>query len=465
MGVVVAATHLQLHQKVALKFMLGKCVGQASMIERFVREARAAARLRSDHVARVIDVGTLETGSPYIVMEYLEGTDLGSLIETRGRLGIELSVDCLLQACDAVAEAHAIGIVHRDLKPRNLFLTTRNDGSALVKVLDFGISKHTTGVDHSLTSTSEVIGSPSYMSPEQFRSAKSVDQRSDIWALGTILYELLTGQLPFVAETITALAAMVLIEEPRPLLSFRDDIPLPLARTIERCIKKDPASRFQSVAELALALQPFASPATRELATRIARIGASASEAVAGASVEAKPARSATTVNWVRRLAAGPASRSRGSAIAALAGVSALASIVLALAHRPRSSGAEAGGPAATQSVVPAARTAVAIHPSSGPATAPSQDGTSAEGGVVKSDGTSAAGGVVNSDATSAAGGVVNSFASRGPTPNEVDASALRTAPIEHRPPTPTGARPTRAKGDAQALEPTDEGPKYRTSW
>src|SRR5579864_8602341 len=151
MGIVVAATHLQLDQKVALKFMLPEALKLPALVERFAREARAAVRLKSDHVARVLDVGTLDTGSPYMVMEYLEGSDLGSLVERQGPMPVAMAVDCVLQACDAVAEAHALGIVHRDLKPRNLFMTTRNDGRALVKVLDFGISKHKAGADMSLT--------------------------------------------------------------------------------------------------------------------------------------------------------------------------------------------------------------------------------------------------------------------------------------------------------------------------
>src|SRR5260370_6547502 len=142
MGIVVAATHLQLDQRVAIKFMLPEALRHPALVERFAREARAAVRLKSDHVARVLDVGTLDSGSPYMVMEYLEGSDLAALVEQRGRMPIDVAVDCVLQACDAVAEAHSIGIVHRDLKPRNLFMTGRNDGRALVKVLDFGISKH-----------------------------------------------------------------------------------------------------------------------------------------------------------------------------------------------------------------------------------------------------------------------------------------------------------------------------------
>jgi serine/threonine-protein kinase len=274
MGVVVAATHLQLDQRVALKFMLAPGLKSQPLVERFTREARAAVRLRSDHVARVLDVGTLDTGSPYMVMEFLEGYDLGTMLERHGPLPIDAAVDCVLQACDAVAEAHSIGIVHRDLKPRNLFLTYRNDGRPLVKVLDFGISKTKGGGDLSLTRTTEIIGSPNYMSPEQFRAARAADERSDIWALGVILYELLTGQVPFLADTVTQLTAMVLSEPPRPIQALRANVPDELVRVIERCMHKDPNQRFQSVAQLANALQRFAPPDTRELAARIARIGA-----------------------------------------------------------------------------------------------------------------------------------------------------------------------------------------------
>ncbi len=279
MGVVVAATHLQLHNKVALKFMLPEALQLPALVERFAREARAAARLKSDHVARVLDVGELASGSPYMVMEYLEGNDLGSVVESQGALPIEGAVDCVLQACDAVAEAHRIGIVHRDLKPRNLFLTTRNDGRALIKVLDFGIAKQkTTASDLSLTRTTEVIGSPNYMSPEQLRSARAVDERSDIWALGVILYELLSGTLPFAAESVTQLIAMVLTDPPRPIRRLREEVPEDLWRAIEKCLQKEPAARFASIAELALALERFAPADTREIAVRIARM-ASGSQA------------------------------------------------------------------------------------------------------------------------------------------------------------------------------------------
>jgi len=277
MGIVVAATHIQLDQRVAIKFMLPEALEHPKTVERFAREARAAVKLRSDHVARVLDVGTLETGSPYMVMEYLEGVDLATLLEERKTLPVDEAVDYVLQACDAIAEAHALGIIHRDLKPRNLFVTRRNDGTPLVKVLDFGISKMSSPDDLSLTATQEVIGSPNYMSPEQLRSARLVDERGDMWSLGVILYELLSGQLPFEAESVTQLTVMVLQDQPRPLVELRAGIPEALERVVFRCLEKEPSRRVQNVAELAELLGPFAAPQSRDLAQKIARIAASGS--------------------------------------------------------------------------------------------------------------------------------------------------------------------------------------------
>ncbi len=423
MGVVVAATHLQLQQRVALKFMLDAGLTQATLVERFGREARAAVRLRSDHVARVLDVGTLETGSPYIVMEYLDGSDIGSVLEQRGAMPVDMAVDCVLQACDAVAEAHALGIVHRDLKPRNLFLTTRNDGRALVKVLDFGISKHTTGSDLSLTRTTEIMGSPSYMSPEQFRSAKLVDERTDIWALGAILYELLTGQVPFVADSVTALTAMVLMDAPRPLATLRANVPAQLVRAVERCLAKDPRARFQSVAELALALEPFAPADSRGLATRIARIGAAAAGSLATSPSRENPrAVSGTSANWTQANVLQPAARNVRLAIAGVACAAAVAAVAVVLMRKPAAVVAFDPPP------IPAA-------PSASASTAPV---------------------VLPPEAPP--------MVSARPEVNRVAPTVPATPP---RAPATLAAppRPARVKGDAQAPTGPEDAPKYRTTW
>jgi serine/threonine-protein kinase len=276
MGVVVAATHLQLDERVALKFLLPEALANPEIVARFAREARAAVKIKSEHVARVTDVGTLETGSPYMVMEYLHGSDLGGLVNERGPLPIEDAVDFILQASEAIAEAHALGIIHRDLKPANLFHTRRADGSACIKVLDFGISKVTglanSGSDLSMTRTSTVMGSPLYMSPEQMASSRDVDVRTDIWALGIILYELLAGQVPFVADTMPQLCAMILQQPPPPLRNRRPDAPEALQNVISRALEKDPARRYANMGAFANALLPFASRSGRTSVERVTRL-------------------------------------------------------------------------------------------------------------------------------------------------------------------------------------------------
>lgn len=273
MGVVVAATHLQLGQLVALKFMLRAALQYPDNVARFEREARAAVRLRSDHVAKVTDVGRLDDGAPYMVMEFLEGEDLDRYARHNAPIPVQTAVDFVLQACEAIAEAHALGIVHRDLKPKNLFLTHRLNGEPLVKVLDFGVSKVVGAEgDSSLTATTQVLGSPSYMSPEQLRASRDVDQRTDIWALGAILYELLTGSVPFPAGSLTQLTAMVISDPPRPIESLRADAPPELRAIALRCLEKRPEDRYASVADLAAALAPFGSALSVALATQ--RMGA-----------------------------------------------------------------------------------------------------------------------------------------------------------------------------------------------
>ncbi len=273
MGVVVAAMHLHLRQRVANKFLLPDA--DKDHVQRFVREARAAVKLKSEHVARVLDVGELPDGSPYMVMEYLDGSDLSRVIRKRGPLPVEDAVDYLLQACEAIAEAHTVGIVHRDLKPANLFLTTAADGSATVKVLDFGISKDTSDQggeeEMQLTRTTAVLGSPYYMAPEQMRSTRSVDARADLWSIGVILYQLVTKAVPFKAPTFVELALMVVGDEPKKPTDHRPDLPAALEAAILRCIRKNPAERFANVAEFAAAIAPFGRAGALGSAERIAR--------------------------------------------------------------------------------------------------------------------------------------------------------------------------------------------------
>ncbi len=258
MGVVVAAVHIELNQRVALKFLLPQAAQHPELVERFAREARAAAQIQSEHVARVIDVGALDTGAPYMVMEYLDGEDLAQALTRSGPLPVEAVVGYVLQACEAIAEAHALGIVHRDLKPANLFLARRPNGSVVVKVLDFGISKSTLSPDESgLTQGATMIGSPSYMAPEQIKAAKSVDVRADQWSLGIILYELLAGVAPFKADSMPELVWQILDSPHAPLSTRRADVPPGLEAAIHRCLAKAPAARFADIAELAADIAPF----------------------------------------------------------------------------------------------------------------------------------------------------------------------------------------------------------------
>mgnify|MGYP000125460384 CR=1 FL=1 len=260
MGVVLATRHTQLNELFALKMMLPEALAHPGAAERFVREAQACARLKGEHIARVHDVGTLENGAPYMVMEYLSGEDLGQILQNRGALSVEETAFYVYQACEAIAEAHANGIIHRDLKPSNLFLTQRPNGTPCVKVLDFGISREINAADRvgpNLTKTGTAMGSPVYMPPEQMANAKSSDARSDIWSLGVILYELVTGNLPFCAELMTEIVTKVLVENPVPPSQVRPGIAPTFDTVIMRCLDKQPKNRYQSVAELMRALRPF----------------------------------------------------------------------------------------------------------------------------------------------------------------------------------------------------------------
>jgi serine/threonine-protein kinase len=298
MGVVVSALHVQLDERVAIKFLLPEALANSDAVARFGREARAAVKIKSEHVARVTDVGVLESGAPYMVMEFLHGRDLAAVVHESGPLPVPVAVEYVLQACEALAEAHALGIVHRDLKPANLFLTLRADGTPSVKVLDFGISKVTAAdgrTDMGMTKTQTIMGSPLYMSPEQMASSRDVDVRSDIWAAGTVLYELVTGRVPFKAETMPQLCSMILRDDPPAPRSFQPGIPEGLQEVILRSLQKQRAERYQNVSEFAAALAEYAPNVGPRSAQRISRV-------LAGGA----PSLSASDMNQVRAVSQPP---------------------------------------------------------------------------------------------------------------------------------------------------------------
>jgi serine/threonine-protein kinase len=259
MGAVFAAENTSTGRKVAIKVMLADPSNREA-IGRFEREAKAAGALESDHIVEVIDVAE-EKGYAYMVLELLRGDDLGKLLEKDGRMAMQVAVQYVMQALKGIGHAHDRGIVHRDLKPSNLFKATRPDGSWIIKVLDFGISKAKPNTlderPEALTSTKAMLGSPLYMSPEQLRSSKTVDNRADIWAIGVILYELLTGTLPFSGETLGELFAEILDARPTPPSTRAPHLPQALDAVIMRCLRSNREERYATCADLARDLAPF----------------------------------------------------------------------------------------------------------------------------------------------------------------------------------------------------------------
>jgi eukaryotic-like serine/threonine-protein kinase len=396
MGTVVAARHEQLGQRVAVKFLLPALCEQEGVVARFVREARAAVQISSEHVARVIDVGKLENGAPYMVMEYLEGHDLSTEIDKHKKLPVSKAAEYVLQACEAVAEAHRLGIVHRDLKPGNLFLTHRADGSPLVKVLDFGISKLTADnsiEEANLTKTQTMLGSPLYASPEQLRDSRSVDHRTDIWALGAIFYELVTGDTPFTADTLTGLLATIITESHTPLSAHLDG-PLPdgLEEVINHCLAKDRNDRYDDVGQLARALVPFAPRRARISAERVTRVLGSLDElppsiappALAAATASlgpAKPGESTTGPVSSEAMTAGGSEPRRASRTVLWAGgAGAVALIgVVAFALHGHHGAAAAPAQSAAQPTIPAPAQPTATVAVTPVATAPAEPAVAAE--------------------------------------------------------------------------------------
>ena len=272
-GFVVSANHIELGERVALKFLRPEMLIREEVVARFAQEALASVRIKNEHVARVFDVGTLPNGFPFIVMEYLEGRDLYDLVVSSGALPVKRAIDYVLQACEALADAHACGIVHRDIKPENLFLIERAGGMEQVKVLDFVISKVAltgSGLKSKVpfVRTMLPMGSPVYMSPEQIRASKDIDARTDIWSMGCVLHELLTGKPAFDAPSLTQLSATILEAHPPKVSELTSLVPPELDEIVSRCLEKLPENRYQNMAQLALALYPYGPRRARHSAER-----------------------------------------------------------------------------------------------------------------------------------------------------------------------------------------------------
>jgi serine/threonine protein kinase len=380
MGVVVAAHHAQLDTRVALKLLLPGMLTNQEALARFTREARAAIQMTSSHAARVFDVGLLDTGAPYIVMEFLDGADLGTLLQQQGPFEVTDAVDFVLQACEAVAEAHALGIVHRDLKPSNLFLCRRSEGRQGIKVLDFGISKVAalaSSPEETLTQITSLVGSPLYMSPEQIEAPHTVDTRTDIWALGVILYELLTNKTPFFGNTLPQVSIKIAVRPPTPLHEFRPEVPGDLAAVITRCLEKERTKRYRNVAELAVALLPFGPGQAKASVDRIAAavhaagLAATAPSGPGSTQPTTLPASDELEEALLRPTIPSPAAgRSRAPSWLVVAGVLALAGILAFgfVLPRPRAAWERALGSVAS---APGAGGAIEAHATPTPAPTP----------------------------------------------------------------------------------------------
>ena len=384
MGAVMLATHVALGQRAAFKFLLPSVAREhPEASERFVREARAVCNLRGDHVVRVVDVGRLEGGTAYILMEHLEGADLADHLAKVGPLPIETAVDLVLESCVAIAEAHAVGIVHRDLKPSNLFLAQRPDGSTILKVLDFGISKNVgpdgADVRDTLTRPGSVLGSPTYMSPEQIRGSRSVDARADVWALGVILHELLTGHPMFSGETYSAICAAVASDPATPLRCVLPGAPDALEAALLQSVEKAPDRRFASVAELARAIAPFGGTSAGSLALRAARLLRTSDAAVE----VPRPASSQGRITAPSTLSGIPAparSRALGRVLVAPLAVAVLvlgATAIVSLRRAPE----PPASPGASLSAPAAAGAASSLAPATSPGTERGQDAEQAGAG------------------------------------------------------------------------------------
>lgn len=254
MGVVYEAEDRSLGRRVALKVLSARAHGDQGARRRLVREARAAAAIQHPSIVQVYEVGS-DGETDYVAMELLQGEDLAARIRRQGALPIPLVERLAIALADAMIAMHDAGIVHRDIKPRNLFLARQGREQDVLKVLDFGIARSDPMGDDTLTATGEVFGTPQYMAPEQLRGAKHADARSDIWAAGATLYQALTGQPPFAAESASELILKITLEDVRPVSALRPDVPARLAQAVERALMREPRARFQTARELCAALE------------------------------------------------------------------------------------------------------------------------------------------------------------------------------------------------------------------
>ncbi|MGK4004261.1 protein kinase [Sorangium sp. So ce1036] len=456
MGVVLAARNEDLDQQVAIKILRQDALANQEAVARFLREARTAARLQGEHVARVFDVGTTEGGVPFMVMEFLSGLDLQQVIDTRGPLPVQDAVDYVLQALEAVAEAHAAGVVHRDIKPSNLFLAEHADGTRRIKVLDFGISKGQ-GLDSpaepGLTSTKQVMGSPGYMSPEQMMTPRSVDGRADVWSFGVLLYTLVTGEPPFQGETVAAVMANILHQPVPRLRDKRSDAPATLERIVARCLERDVNARYANVGKLAQALEPLGSSFAKLSTSRIqSAIGAAspAGQTLLNAK-GAEESDSLSGASWTRTNLRG---RSRRRLLVAAGVTCVLAGVVTAavwLIAGPRGA-PDTSGPVAAREPERASPSAVS---SGAPLGAASPSAPSAVPGTAEAASPAAPGPAPSAASSTTPGPAPSAASSTPPGPAPSAASSTPPGPAPSAAPGGTAASsPPRASSSGAPLRP-----------
>jgi serine/threonine protein kinase len=362
MGQVYEAQHAGIGRRFAVKLLHQLLADDREVVARFQREAQTAGGLENENIVAVLDSGTAEDGIPFIVMEYLEGEDLARLLVRSGPLSVPRATYVAIQACRGLAAAHARDIVHRDLKPENLFICRRNDGSDQVKLLDFGIAKFHAGSN--LTQTGTTMGTPFYMSAEQARGAKEVDLRSDIYSMGVILYEMLTGAKAHPGDSYNAILYHVLTQEPRPLDEIRPDLPAGLAGVVGKAMAREAEDRYPSAADFISALVPFAGRVVTPSRSQVGLAPVGSETMSSPASLPALPASVATGTATAR------SGRRRvllwGALAAFMIALAGTAILWLSLKQEPEQAGVpKPSGPPPTMHPSPPPSTA---HPSPPPA-------------------------------------------------------------------------------------------------